>query len=142
MALRKSCGVIPFLVEAGTVKILLLQHLDGHWGFPKGGQESGEKDWETARRELWEEVGIADFEVVDGVRLSHSYEFEKGGATVQKEVVYFLGRVAYSDLKIQESELLSAKWLSVEEVRRNLAHKESIEILETAASHIEKWLGS
>lgn len=142
MALRKSCGVIPFLVEAGTVQILLLQHLDGHWGFPKGGQESGEKDWDTARRELREEVGIVDVEVVDGVRLIQSYEFEKGGKTVQKEVVYFLGRVASSDLKIQESELLSAAWLSVEEARRNLAHKESIEILETAASHIKKWLGS
>ena len=142
MTMRKSCGVIPFFVEGGEVKVLLLEHVSGHWGFPKGGQERGEADFETATRELQEEVGITDFKVLEDFRRRGGYEFEAGWKTVQKEVIYFLGRVPSKDVTVQASELRSAQWLGVEEARRRLSHPEIIEILEAAVGQFNKWLGS
>lgn len=51
-----ACGVI---IENSEGKILLQQRRDnGRWGIPGGAMEIGEKYVETARREVWEEVGI------------------------------------------------------------------------------------
>ena len=58
-------GVVPIFVPevdqkpTGAVRpqYLLIQHVLGHWGFPKGRPEAGEKGSETAAREFAEETG-------------------------------------------------------------------------------------
>ncbi len=48
-----SFGIVPVHERDGVRRFLLIQHLGGHWGFPKGHPEKGESPVETARRECF-----------------------------------------------------------------------------------------
>ena len=61
--METSCGVV--LVNYGTV--LLLQYPQGYWDLPKGHVEDFDRDRKaTAARELVEETGISEIDLIDG----------------------------------------------------------------------------
>ena len=52
-------GAIPFIVEDGDVKLLMVTSLTrGRWVFPKGMLKKGEGKLKGCRREAFEEAGI------------------------------------------------------------------------------------
>ena len=51
---EKSCGAV--IIKNN--KVLVLQQVAGHWGFPKGHVEKGETEVETAIREIKEETNL------------------------------------------------------------------------------------
>ncbi len=53
-----SVGIILFHRFPRKIMYLLLKQHQGHWGFPKGHIEKGERLIDTAVRELREETGI------------------------------------------------------------------------------------
>ena len=71
----------------------LLRNAGRHWDYPKGHVEKGEDDLTAARRELAEETGIVDVEVIPDFKIEIEYFFRhsKHGLT-KKTVKYFLGR--------------------------------------------------
>jgi bis(5'-nucleosidyl)-tetraphosphatase len=69
-----SFGVIPlFKTPTGDFLFCVVHHASGHWGFPKGHPNQGESERETALRELNEETGIANCDI-----LSDDVFIEKG----------------------------------------------------------------
>ena len=59
--METSCGLI---LRNGDL-ILLLRYPQGHWGFPKGHVEENDLSHQaTAIRELEEETGITDVEII------------------------------------------------------------------------------
>ena len=107
---ERSFGVIPLQVLDGCYHVLMVQHQKGHWGFPKGHQEKEEKPRETARRELLEETGLKVRSWLSPHQFKESYQFEREGKTVYKEVLYFPALV-YGQLNLQQEELKEAAWL-------------------------------
>jgi len=107
-----SCGVIAFRHSEGGREFLLLQHQAGHWAFPKGHPEGDEKPRQTALRELREETGIGDCELLDGEPLVEAYSFTKrSGKQVRKTVDYFLGRVdPAAKVEVQQEEVADYAW--------------------------------
>ncbi|MEX0916607.1 MAG: NUDIX domain-containing protein [Candidatus Spechtbacterales bacterium] len=87
----------------------------GHWAFPKGHAEENESPLETATRELAEEAGITDAQIVEGVEFSERYFFTFEGSTVRKMVTYYLGIVKTKEVRIQEAEIVDYKWATYEE---------------------------
>ena len=65
---EKSAGAIIFRKEENRAYYLLLHYPAGHWDFPKGNIENGEKEIDTAKREIYEETGIQDVEFIFGFR--------------------------------------------------------------------------
>ena len=61
MKKEKSCGIIVF----DNDKVLVVKHLDGHYGFPKGHVENNETEEETAIREVKEETNC-DAKIIPG----------------------------------------------------------------------------
>ena len=61
------------MVLFNSSKVLLLRHSSvssrggGHWDFPKGHIDDGETEIQTALRELEEETGIANVDLVEGL---------------------------------------------------------------------------
>lgn len=72
----RSCGFL--VLKRNTLgtpsKFLLLKHAN-RFDLPKGHQEEGETDFDTAYRELWEETGIKkdQVELVEGFVHSNVY---------------------------------------------------------------------
>lgn len=108
MKKEKSCGTI--CINNG--KVLIIKQMQGFYGFPKGHVEIGETEVETAIRETKEETNI-DVVVDENLRFSLSYIVNNN---IDKEVVYFVAKPLNSSITIQESELLDAKWVNIEDV--------------------------
>ena len=124
-----SFGVIPVFLADGERQYLLIQHLGGHWGFPKGHPEDNETPQESASRELVEEAGLP-CELIDGPRMIESYEFrQRGGRRVRKTVTYFIGYVASQDVILQEEEVKGAHWGNFEQTRAKLTFDEGRRLL-------------
>ncbi|MCI5773249.1 MAG: NUDIX domain-containing protein [Erysipelotrichaceae bacterium] len=103
-----SCGAIVIHGD----DILLIKSIYGHWGFPKGHQENGENDQQTAIREVKEETNI-DINILADTYFSNEYSPKKD---VIKEVRYFIATCLNDVIKHQESELTNAKWVNIADV--------------------------
>jgi 8-oxo-dGTP pyrophosphatase MutT (NUDIX family) len=123
---EESAGVIPIHKASG--EILLVHHVAGHWGFPKGHLEIGEGPQQAAVRELKEETGISEV-TLRAEPIVQNYTFERGGVHVDKVVSYFVGTVASKEVTIQPEELQGFAWLTYEQALERLTF--SKEILQT-----------
>ena len=130
MEKEKSCGCI--VIDNG--KVLLIQHLKGHWDIPKGHMEAGETEQETALREVKEETGV-DVEIISDKRYTLEYTVENGNL---KEVVYFIAKKIGGDEKAQETEVSEIRWLAFDEAVEMLTYDNSKELLRKAINFIEK----
>lgn len=63
MKIRNCAGGIV-LGDSGTVA-LVRNRIETLWFFPKGHADEGETDEETARREIQEETGLTNLELID-----------------------------------------------------------------------------
>ena len=100
MQYEKSCGGVVFTRNNDEIRYVIIQHLGGHWGFPKGHMELGETEENTALREIQEEIGISA-KLIDGFRVEEQYPLpNKPGTT--KMVVYFLAEYTGQEISHQE----------------------------------------
>src|SRR3989338_5524794 len=110
MKKEKSCGAVLFRKAKGSILYLLLHYEAGHWDFPKGKQEKGEKEEETAAREIKEETGIKEIKFIEGFNHQIKYSYRCKGALVSKEVSLYIAETKTEEVKIS-SEHTGFKWL-------------------------------
>jgi NTP pyrophosphohydrolases including oxidative damage repair enzymes len=129
---ERSAGFVVFTEQEGSRRLYLLLHYpSGHWDFPKGHVEQGESDLRAALRELREETGLTDIEVVFGFRKEISYFFTEAGERVLKTVVYYLGRSRTTEVRLS-AEHKGYEWLPYEDAISRLKFRTSREVLEAA----------
>jgi bis(5'-nucleosidyl)-tetraphosphatase len=133
---EKSCGAVVY-IRNPDVKYLLLQYEAGHWDFVKGNVEAGENEQQTAVRELGEETGITDAKFIDGFKETISYFYKRQGATVFKEVVFFLMETKTVNVKLS-FEHIGAIWLTNEDALRRLTFKNARDVLQKANEFLKK----
>jgi|GEM_PF-117021 len=129
---EKSCGVVPFREVDGQILYLVISSAvtkREHWEFPKGGVEEGEREVETALRELREETGVTDVELLPGYREPIRYIYRRAEGLVFKQVVYFIGRVKDPTIVPRREEVKDYRWATYEEARRLLRHGNARELL-------------
>jgi len=127
---EKSCGAVVFLKNT-EAKYLLLHYEAGHWDFVKGNVEPNESEKDTVIRELQEETGIADGRFIDSFREKIEYFYRRQGATIHKEVIFFLiethtGKIALS------YEHVGYTWLDYPNAMKRLTFKNAKEVLQKA----------
>lgn len=127
-----SCGMIPYRVVDGRREYLLVQHLAGHWSFPKGHPEEGESPLATARRELAEETGLVPAETLESPAFEESYKFTKGsGKKVRKKVTYYLCVIAPdAAVSVQPEEIGDHAWGGAAQTRGRLTFEEGRALLD------------
>lgn len=115
MTKKESCaGVIPLRYIDDVWHILLVKHVRGeYWAFPKGHCEEGESPYQTAERELFEELNLEIDSLQGHPPLKEDYIFTRDGVEVHKHVTYYPAYVK-GDLKIKEpNEVLEVKWVKL-----------------------------
>ncbi|MBI4709271.1 MAG: NUDIX domain-containing protein [Candidatus Portnoybacteria bacterium] len=151
MPTEKSAGAVVFYKEKdGQIKYLLLKHRAGHWNFPKGLIEKGEKLEETALREISEEAGLSDLTLIPGFKetirfffkVKYDYQIKerglKMGETVLKFVTFFLAESKNKEVKIS-FEHEDFEWLSFNEAMEKLkGYKNGQEVLRKAREFLER----
>jgi len=134
---EKSAGFVLFQIDKGIIRYLLLRHGLGHWGFPKGNIEMGEKEQDAGIREVQEETGISKIVLIDNFREKVHYIYKRQGKTIHKEVVYFLAKSNEKEvtLSFEHSEY---KWLCYEDSLKQLNFENAKTVLMKANQKTER----
>ena len=137
---EQSFGVIPIYKDKDNISfVCLIRHAQGHWGFPKGHQNLNESEEETAIREMEEESGINDIEIIGGQSYTEKYFFEKDGSKHNKSVKYFLGFVSSVSTTTPDhfkKEIPELKWVIYEEAKQLITFEEAKKILDKVFHYI------
>ncbi len=125
---ERSAGAVVFYEEQKGLQYLLLKYGAGHWDFPKGHIEKNENEMAAVLREVKEETGIANIEIINGFRKVISYMFMKDGRLVRKEVVFYVGRAPTKIVQLS-AEHLDFVWLPFDKALERLTFKTAKETL-------------
>ena len=112
-------------------KYLLLHYEAGHWDFVKGNVEPNESEKDTVIRELQEETGIADGRFIDGFREKVEYFYRRQGATIHKEVIFFLIET-HTEKVALSYEHVGYTWLDYPNAMKRLTFKNAKDVLQKA----------
>lgn len=129
--LRKGDGILcptAVFIRAGRILLGLRNYTEDKWknisvwNNPGGRSEIGETIEETLRREVYEEIGIEDFRILNFLK-----EFK--GAKEGDIGLLFLCEME-GDAKLMEPEKFSEwKWFDLEEVPENYISRQNLEVI-------------
>ncbi|MEK7124556.1 MAG: NUDIX domain-containing protein [Patescibacteria group bacterium] len=145
MPQEKSAGAIIYRMISGEPYYLLLHYPSGHWEFAKGHIEKGESNEQTVKREIEEETGIKDIEIIPGFKDYSKYFFRKNyglegeakkkAPWVFKLVVFYLAKTGSDDVKISK-EHKGFAWLPFDAALKRLTYKNAKELLKKANDYV------
>lgn len=133
----EAFGIVPIRRDADGDRFLLIQHLAGHWGFPKGHAEPDESALVAARREFEEETGIQDYDVLDHAFMER-YSFTKSGETIEKSVTYFPAFVKSGDVSCQEDEIRDYAWVLYDDAIQKITFDQARQILIQVRTYLQE----
>ena len=109
-----------------------------NWSFPKGHPEGNEVPIETARRELFEECGLRDIQVIPGISFEEpAYTFLRNGIETEKKNIFFLATTKSEDLNPQPIEILECRFTSYEEALELFTYEGQKNVLKKAHAVLE-----
>lgn len=116
----------------------------GHWAFPKGHIEAGEKSLEAARREIREETNISRVRFFPGYKETIHFRFQWPPKSADSEsrlkfVVFYLGEVFTGKVQLSE-EHKAFQWAPYEKAMVILKHKNTRELLQKANLRVARRL--
>ncbi len=123
---QTSAGCIVFRKLPDTeIEIVLLYRAEpfNEWIFPKGGVETGERIEETAIREVREETGLEEFEIITDLPvIKFTYFADQQQIKFYKSVHYFLAKYKSGNINLYKNpdpgdtkEHVKISWIPVSE---------------------------
>jgi len=135
---ERSAGIIVFRKGADGKHLFLLLDYGNYWDFPKGHIEEGEDERAAALRELAEETGITNVELMDDFRQEIVYFFRPPGrGLVRKTVVFFLGKVDSEKVTISH-EHVGYEWLKGEDALARVKYPTAKQVMRAVLKHLER----
>lgn len=134
MQWEKSCGAIVFTRKNGEPLFVVVEEKGGAYSYPKGHMENGETEMETARREIYEEVGLRPA-FLPGFREEDEYDLAEKPGT-RKRVVYFLAEFENEPLIPRPGEIRRALLLPYREALPYFERESSRRVLTAAYSFL------
>ncbi|MEK7567354.1 MAG: NUDIX domain-containing protein [Patescibacteria group bacterium] len=107
-------------------EVLVVNQNGNSWSLPKGHIEDGEEVLTAAKREIYEESGISELELVRELGKYRRTAIDKDGkgeiVSIMKEIIIFYFKTKQMDLKPIDKDNPEAKWVSKDEVSSILTH--------------------
>ena len=148
---RNCVGMVLFNKE-GKVLVGERVNLENSWQFPQGGVEENETSMQAAYRELYEELGIKDAQLIYQYPKSLKYDFPKeileknswdNKGQIQRWFLFYWNKpISNCTLDINEREFSKVTFMDIEEVCSgiiNFKKEVYLEICKEFQVHIEKF---
>lgn len=151
ISFEKSVGAVVFRKSGGAVMYLLLHYRSGHWDFPKGHTESGETEHKTLIREVSEEAGLTDLEILPDFKTQVRFFYRAGEeererrkkegrfANVSKKVVYYIAETKTKNIQTS-FEHIGFEWLGYKDALARITYKNGKDVLKKADKHLKSVL--
>jgi len=135
--LETSSGGVVFRLEQDTPHFLLIKDPYANWGLPKGHVEGGETPVEAAIREVAEETGLCQLQVVAQLPTIDWY-FRDDGSLVHKFCHFFLLQCVGGEAKPQLEEGISeCIWQPLEQALMTVTYANAREVLRIAGVQVK-----
>lgn len=111
-------------------QVLVVSQHGTSWSLPKGHIEEGEDPLAAARREIYEEAGVKELELLSELGSYERYKLSATGGEDHSElktIHMFLFKTAQDALRPVDPENPEALWLDKAEVAGRLTHPEDAE---------------
>lgn len=102
-------------------RVVVVRQRSGTWSLPKGHLEDGEGVLDAARREIHEECGLGDLELVRELGSITRWAFRRG-LPERKTITLFLFRGPEATLRPRDPANPEARWVDPGSVARMLTH--------------------
>lgn len=122
MLLTRSAGGV---VTNGDGKILVVSQHGTSWSLPKGHIDPGEDPLTAAKREILEESGVRELQLVRELGTYSRYKIGANGGedgSERKTITMFLFRTNQKDLQPTDPDNPEARWVPKSEVAALLTH--------------------
>lgn len=133
----EAFGIVPIFQADHAYQFLVIQHLAGHWGFPKGHADPGEDAIQAACREFVEETGISGYTLLATVKFSEQYNYIRDGQSFHKTVVYYPAMVESQTVACQPDEIRDYAWLTYEAAIARLSFEGAKRVLAEVKQYLE-----
>ena len=125
-----SCGAVAYTMKTGEPLYVIVQEMEGAYSFPKGHMEGNETEIETARREVFEEIGLRPV-FQEGFRETDEYDLAEKPGT-RKRVTYFLADIGEEQPVAKPGEIRNVRLMRFEEALPCFNHEGTQRVLSTA----------
>ena len=137
MKFEKSAGGVVVRLGDGEPRFLLIRDGYGHWGFPKGHLEKGERADSAALREVMEETGLRQVRVVSPIG-AIEWRFRFRGRLIQKRCEFFLMESVSGETKPQKSEgITDCRWAAITDAQDLLDYENARGVLTQANAMVQ-----
>lgn len=131
-----SYGIITVKKVGEGFRFLLVLQSEGTWSFPKGHNEGDETGEEAARRELREETGIMECEIVPDKSFFEEYIFTLGDRKIEKNNCYYIGFIRTEEVIVQVGEIDEYRFVSYEQALELLKYPARKDLLTEAYTYL------
>lgn len=115
-------------------QVLVVSQRGTSWSLPKGHIEKGEDELQAAIREVTEESGITDLQLIRHLGSYGRYKIGQNGEDDQSEfktITFYLFKTSQNSLKPIDSDNPEARWVAKESVVELLTHPKDKEFFLT-----------
>ena len=114
-------------------KVLVVSQHGTSWSLPKGHIDAGENALDAAKREIYEESGVRDLELIRELGTYQRHKIGKDGGEDRSEwkvITMFLFRTREKSLRPVDPDNPEAKWVERSKVALLLTHEKDKEFFE------------
>lgn len=108
-------GIVFRRNKSSEVEILLIQDAKDRWTIPKGHIEEGETAQQTARREIGEEAGLMDVDMLGWLGKIHFRYRRLDKLVLMTTQIYLVGARGDNNKIIKEEWMNGIKWFSFQD---------------------------
>jgi len=131
-------GIVYRHNKDGGVEILLIQDSKDRWTIPKGHIEEGETAQETAKREIAEEAGLKDTEVLGWLGKIH-FRYRRINTLVLMTTQIYLVRAKGDTNAIQKEEWMNGiKWFAFHDALDHIEYEDIGKLMLLAMKRIRQ----
>lgn len=135
-----SAGGLVYRKASGQLYFALILDAYNKWTFPKGHVDSVESLEKAAAREISEEIGITDLQLVAPLGDAELKVHRAGESSFRKLVHYYLFKTDEEKLIVPKvAELKDARWFDVEDATKHLTYSQNKEMFAKALKLINEY---
>lgn len=137
---EQSAGAIIFYMDNNEPVFLLLRY-PTYWGFAKGIIEKNENIEGTTRREVEEETGFKDINILPGFQYIQEWFYKMKGQLIRKKATFLLAEVPKEQAGkvVLSPEHENFVWLNFEEALKRMKIKNNKNMLEKACEFVKEY---